>query len=110
MSNKKTVTIGCKLPNGLLLEVGNKSVAINGSNNSQVVGGHGITYDVDSDLWAAWLKQNADRDIVKNGFVFAHDKAANVKAEAKEKADSKTGQEPIDPDAKGNGVSTMKDD
>lgn len=109
MSKEKTVTIGCKLPNGLLLEVGNKNVQINGANSSQVVGGHGITYNVDADLWAAWLKQNADRDVVKNGFVFAHGKAADVKAESKEKTDNKTGQEPIDPNAKTNGVETAKD-
>lgn len=109
MSKEKTVTIGCKLPNGLLLEVDNKSVLIDGANSSQVVGGHGITYNVDADLWQAWLKQNADRDVVKNGFVFAHGKAANAKAEAKEKTDTKTGQEPIVPNAKNNGVETAKD-
>lgn len=109
MSKEKMVTIGCKLPNGLLLEVGNKNVQINGANSSNVVGGHGITYNVDAELWQAWLKQNADRDVVKNGFVFAHDKPANAKAEAKEKTDTKTGQEPIDPNAKNNGVETVKE-
>lgn len=109
MSKEKTVTIGCKLPNGLVLEVGGKSVQINGANSSQVIGGHGITHNVDADLWQAWLKQNADRAVVKNGFVFAHDKAANAKAEAKEKTDTKTGQEPIDPNAKNNGVETVKE-
>lgn len=109
MSKEKTVTIGCKLPNGLVLEVGGKSVQINGANSTQLVGGHGITYGVDAEFWQAWLKQNADRAVVKNGFIFAHEKSVNAKAEAKEKTDTKTGQEPIDPNAKNHGVEPVKE-
>lgn len=39
----ETVTVGCKLPNGLILEQGAYKVELNGSNSSIVVGGYGLT-------------------------------------------------------------------
>lgn len=48
MAKQKTVTVGCKLPNGLIIEVGGQSVELNGANASNIIGGHGITYDVDA--------------------------------------------------------------
>ena len=104
MAKQKTVTVGCKLPNGLIIEVGGQSVELNGANASNIIGGHGITYDVDADLFNAWLEAHQDRDMVKNGFVFAHDKAADTKAEAAEKANNATGLEAVDPNAPNGGV------
>ena len=101
---QKTVIVGCKLPNGLIIEVGGQSVELNGANASNIIGGHGITYDVDADLFNAWMEAHQDRDMVKNGFVFAHDKAADTKAEAAEKADNATGLEAVDPNAPNAGV------
>ena len=37
------VTVGCRFPNGLILTVGKVDVALNGSNSSTVIGGHGLT-------------------------------------------------------------------
>lgn len=108
-NSSKTVTVGCKLPNGLILEVGNQSVEITGANSSRVVGGHGITYDVDAEFFEAWLKAHADRDMVKGGFVFAHEKASSAKAEAADKESNKSGLEAIKPDAPENGVKTSDD-
>lgn len=93
-----TVIVGCKLPNGVIMELGNKSVEINGANSSHVVGGHGITYDVDAEFFSAWMKAHEDRDMVKNGFIFAHEKAAETKAQAKEQEENNTGLEPINPE------------
>lgn len=104
MAKQKTVTVGCKLPNGLIIEVGGQSVELNGANASNIIGGHGITYDVDADLFNAWMEAHQDRDMVKNGFVFAHDKAADTKAEAAEKANNATGLEAVDPNAPNGGV------
>ncbi|MCP2041665.1 hypothetical protein L1281_002276 [Neisseria sp. HSC-16F19] len=104
--SKNTVTVGCKLPNGLVLEVGGRAVTLNGANSAHLIGGHGITHDVDAELWAAWLERHRDRAMVKNGFVFAHDKTADTKAEAKDKSRNKTKLEPLSPDAKENGVAT----
>lgn len=95
MSNQ-TVAIGCKLPNGFFMQVGDVSHVIKGYNSSVVIGGHGITEDVPADLWAAWLKENKDRDLVKNGFVFAHSNKKDVKAAAGEKTKTKSGTEPLE--------------
>lgn len=39
------VTVGCKLPNGLMLEVGPKQVQVAGWRNNavKIVGGYGLT-------------------------------------------------------------------
>jgi hypothetical protein len=90
------VTVGCRFPNGLILTVGKVDVALNGSNSSTVIGGHGLT-EVDAGFWNAWLERNKGLSFVRNGKVFAHEKAKNTKAEAKEKAKEKSGLEPLDP-------------
>lgn len=108
-NTKKTVTVGCKLPSGIILELGNQEVEIHGTNSARVIGGHGITYDVDADFFDAWLKAHSDRDMVKNGLIFAHEKAADVKAEAAEKKGNKSGLEAINPDSPENGVKTSDD-
>ena len=92
-----TVVIGCKLPNGFFMQVGDKVHTIKGFNSSNVIGGHGITEDVPAELWGAWLAENKDRDLVKNGFVCAHGDAKNTTAEAKEKAKTKSKTEPLEP-------------
>lgn len=102
------ITIGCKLPNGLILEVGEKRVTLNGSNSSAIIGGHGITENVDADFFGAWLKANKDLSFVKAGHVFAHEKAANVAAQAKERASEKTGFEGMDPGKPGPGLEKVK--
>lgn len=103
-TKSKTVTVGCKLPNGLILEMNGQTVEINGSTSSRVIGGHGITYDVDAEFFDAWMEAHADRAMVRNGFIFAHDKAADTKAEAAEKENNATGLEAVDPDAPNAGV------
>lgn len=97
MSNQNIVVVGCKLPNGFVMQVGDVSHLIKGFNSSAIIGGHGITDDVPSELWEAWLKENKDRDLVKNGFVFAHSNKKDVKAEAAEKTKTKSGTEPMKP-------------
>lgn len=93
----RTVTVGCKVANGLLLELNGKKVRINGTNSAQLIGGHGITEGVDGEFMDAWLTANKDLSFVKGGFLFVHDKTTNVTAEAKEKASEKTGMEPLEP-------------
>lgn len=103
-TKSKTVTVGCKLPNGFILELNGQTVEINGSTSSRVIGGHGITYDVDAEFFDAWMEAHADRAMVRNGFIFAHGKADDTKAEAAEKADNATGLEAVDPNAPNAGV------
>lgn len=92
------ITVGCKLPNGLHLDHGGKRVTLKGSNSALVIGGHGITEGVDKDLFDAWMAAHKDYQPVKAGLIFAHDKKANVEAEAKEKATNKSGFEGLNPD------------
>lgn len=91
-----TVVIGCKYPTGVLLQVGTKTFSINGSNSSEIFGGHGITDDVPKDLWEAWCAQNKQHDLLTKGYLFAHESRKDTKAEAKEKVTNKTKAEPLE--------------
>ncbi|CDH26400.1 hypothetical protein [Xenorhabdus bovienii] len=94
-----TVIIACKLANGLYLDVGEQRVAVNGfARNVIDENGFGLTYGVDAELWKTWLTENGERDLVKNGLIFAHDQESSTKAEAKEKQKIKSGTERIQPD------------
>lgn len=90
------VTVGCKLVNGLIIEVADKKVTLNGANSSEIIGGHGLT-EVSKDLWDAWYAANKELTFVKKGLVFASVKEADAKAQAKERAKNKTGLEGLDP-------------
>ena len=85
----ETVTVGCKLPNGLILEQGGYKVELNGSNSSLVVGGYGLTGNVDKEAFEAWLAVHADQPYVRKELVFAQ-------AKANENASEKTGLEGLD--------------
>jgi hypothetical protein len=103
-----TVKIGCKLPHGLELAVGETKVTLNGANqhtiHTRLIGEYGVT-DVDASFWAEWLKTWADSAMVKSGSVFEAKDEASVKAKAKDQG--KTGFEQLEPDS--NGVKTDKD-
>lgn len=98
------VTVGCKLPTGITLQVDGKKVTLNGTNSSNVIGGYGLTTDVDKDFMDAWLKQNKDITMVRNGFVFIKKNEKEAKAAAKDGAENKNGTEPMNPDKPGNGL------
>ena len=92
-----TVTIGCKLPNGIWLKVGEKKpVRINGWNNNVIQGAeHGLTENVPADLWEAWLKEHAESKLVKGGFIFASKNERETKAKAKDNKANKSGHEQL---------------
>lgn len=122
-----TVTVACKLPNGLWLQlydmvdgremtpqgpqvtkVARKSgapIKLNGcalrfgqTSEVPMPGGYALT-QVPADFWAKWLEANEDSDIVQNRLVFAHDTADKASAQAREQLREKvrSGLEPIDP-------------
>lgn len=91
------VTVGCKLPNGFIMQVGQTTHIIKGFNSSNVSSGVGITSDVPADLWKAWLAENKDRALVKNGHVFAYANRKDVEKEAGEKKDNPSGTEGLTP-------------
>lgn len=128
-----TVTVACKLPNGLILRgfrmIESSQQVMGGGTRMvkeaidtgmrQVINGiaseHGkplldpegnpinmaqsfaLTYNVDADLWDLWLEQNKNSDVVKNGMIFAHAKPIELRAEAKDKRDLRSGLEPMNP-------------
>lgn len=106
MSETRTgspVTVGCKLPNGLVLKVGESKLALKGANSSRVVGGYGLT-SVPSDLWDAWSKAYAESPFIKKNLVFAQSTASKAEGQANEQAAVKSGLEPLDPDKPAPGI------
>lgn len=100
--NPTHVTIGCKLPHGLIISAKNNegevvSVTLNGANAARIVGGYGITENVPLELWNAWLKRHHKHAAVVNGQVFQHTDLKSVESEARNRRDVVTGLEPIDP-------------
>lgn len=92
MSN---VIVGCKLPNGLEIRLGETSVTLNGANSSQIVGGYGLT-PVDKDFFDKWAQAYATFAPLKDGLVFAQVSSHKAEAQAKEQAAVKSGLEPLD--------------
>lgn len=103
-----TVTVGCKLPHGIILELDEKKATIAGSNSSSIIGGHGLTEDVDKEFFDAWMLKNKELSFVKAGHLFAHEKANNTAAQAKERAGEVTGFEGINPDKKPDGLTEVE--
>lgn len=122
-----TVTVGCRLPHGLMLQAQVKrtrnepvmgggtreveywdkvgrTVKINGFATPadkaplhQIVGGFGLTHGVDADFFSAWMAQNKDHPAVEGGFIFAAAKPDGAEGEARDKSRHLSGFEPTDP-------------
>lgn len=112
----QTVTVGCKMPAGLILEMGQlgednyKRVVIHGTNSLDsrspaprmsgmpvlpMVGGFALTPGVPKDFFEAWMKAHDRLDVVRKGWVFAQDKLADAQAHGDLMKDTKTGFEPL---------------
>lgn len=105
----KTVSVGCKLPNGIILHHPLKpeiSVTLNGRNAAPIIGSdHGKT-DVDAEFWDAWISANATFAPLTSGAIFVAKNAESLAAVAAEYKERTTGLEPMrtdgkDPRAKG---------
>lgn len=99
------VTVGCKLPNGLVLEVDGKQAIISGyrGEDVRIIGGYGLT-QVDKELWDAWLKTHKEQPYVKNGVIFAQDNGNSARAQAKEQEKVKSGLDPLPQDNPAPGI------
>jgi hypothetical protein len=103
MSESNTmVIVGCKLPNGLHLDLKNNEGelvrhTVAGANASRIVGGYGLTKNVPAEFMAKWFEQNARHPAVLNKSIFIHSQASSAHAIAKEHAEVKTGLQPLDP-------------
>lgn len=100
-NSTKMIWVGCKLPNGLLCEMGTRddenyhSVRLNGANDAAIAG-YGLT-QVPEDFWNAWVKKHARLEFVRKAHVFVEGDRASAEAHATETAEIKTGLEPLDP-------------
>lgn len=101
-SSSDKVIVGCKLPNGLHLDLKTKEgdrvrITLNGTNAARIVGGYGLTHNVPTDFMSEWLKKNAKHAAVVNGSIFIHGDEASAVSIAKERQEIETKLEPIDP-------------
>ena len=116
-----TVSVGCKLPNGLVLQLcksrteneqvmggGTREVTVwrkwgpryvvrgNGHpSNNPLKNSVGITHGIPASFMREWLEQNKDTDLVRNHQVFIETNDVNLHAKAREHKDEPTGLEPI---------------
>lgn len=94
----KTVIVGCKLPNGLVIEhPTNKAISVElaGVNSAKILGSTYGTTEVDGDFWDAWAAANADFAPFKSGAMFVARTIGDAAAIAKEQAEIETGLEPL---------------
>jgi len=102
LASGAVVTVGCKLPHGLLMEMGKrgnedyKAVQLRGCQSSRIVGGFGMT-EVSEEFMTAWLKKYSKAPFVKKGMVFIMPDAASAADVAKERSEIKTGFERLNP-------------
>lgn len=111
-----TVTVACKIPMGLHLDLPNKKRATvrgpamevgfttQGREPPIVANSYALTYDVDADHWDEWLKLNGNLEIVQKKFVFASAKTPDARAIAREHEKELTKMEPLNADAPGQGL------
>lgn len=122
-----TVTVACKVPNGILLRVfreeksqepvlgggwrevkrsvpvgdpihiSGPAVPYGEAPKTKIEHGFALTFGVPADVWKVWLEQNADSDMVRNGLIFAQAKDDGAVAKSKEMSGEKSGLEPLNP-------------
>ncbi len=92
-----TVIIGCKIPNGLIMEVNGTKVQILGSHKAGVIGGYGRT-SVDGDFAETWFKLHAGHPAVVKGIIFKADTPKAAEDVAKQTATVRSGLEGLDPE------------
>lgn len=98
-----TVTIGCRLPNGLEIQVGDKKVELAGQNQRYKELGIEIillkdddygTTEVDASFWDAWKAQVTDKfGPLESGAIFEAKNTNEAKAKAVDLKAKKTGHE-----------------
>jgi hypothetical protein len=115
------VLIGCKIPNGIILELITEPskdvkeqtlqprptgprVTLKGSNtlrtDRRMAQAQHLyaTTRVEAAFWNAWYARNRDMDFVKNGLVFVAKNESELKGISKERQGVATGLEPLNPD------------
>lgn len=103
----KLVTVGCKLPHGIVLHHPmdeNIKVTLNGINKAVIIGADHATTEVDADFMEQWLAVHKEFPAIKSGAIFVAKNSAEVAAVAKDNRGRKTGFEKMKQDDPKNGV------
>lgn len=104
------VTVGCKLPHGLVLELPNvkHKVTLKGANSNTIVGLDGKVQrgtcgftQVDEQFIGQWLKLYKGTTMVQKELIFVQKTQKDAQAQATEQKDQKTGFEPVNPEKPG---------
>lgn len=98
------VTVACKLPNGLQIEQDGYVVTLNGANSSNIIGGYGLTENVDKDMFEKWLAAHANQKYVQRELVFAQARTESAQSKAKENSAIKSGLEGLPQDNPAPGI------
>jgi hypothetical protein len=96
MATSKTVIIGCKLPNGLVIEHPldpTQKVELAGLNKALIIGAEYATTEVDGELWETFEALHKEFGPLKSGAIFVAKTRDDAKAKAKELSKEKTGFE-----------------
>lgn len=134
-----TVIVGCKLPNGIILQLCRREASrepVMGGGHRDVdvwrkfgdkyvvkgpavpfgtvpkyliAGGYALTSGIPEDFWEQWLAQNAESDIVKNELIIAHKTMEDVENQCIGNENHRSGLEPIDPRRLPKGVTTAEE-
>lgn len=120
----ETVTIGCKLPWGVKLDIREAPVTVKGElvagkvimavtlrgsaqqrlmeadgmpiiEHPHVVGGYGLTYNVDKAFWDRWSEENKDYQPFATGMIFAVNSRDSAKDRGRDGRDVPNGLEPM---------------
>lgn len=110
--------IGCKLPHGVLLEMGDREddeayrshriIGVLHAHPSELFEGAAITRNIPTDFWEAWMKTHSKLSFVKREFIFASAALEDVQAWAFEQAKRVVGLEGVDPFAPPKGIEIDK--
>jgi hypothetical protein len=96
--SSNTVTIACKLPQGLHIVLnGQPALKLHGALSPYAHSGHGMTRNVPTDTWNAVQAQHKDAKWLTNGLVFAAGDSESAADEAEEREGVVSGFEPVDP-------------
>ncbi len=122
-TSRNTVSVGCKLPNGMHLDITQvgeplKRVTLKGINSltqgaiirPAVRGGFAITENVPKEFFEEWMRTHKEHPAVKNNLIFFHAQTESVKDMAEDLNDVEHGFEPIDPNKPAPGIETRKED
>lgn len=94
----KTVIIGCRLPQGIILDhplAPEKKVELKGKNKALIIGAEYSTTEVDGEFWEAWKTVHADFPALKSGAIFEAKNVTEAASVAKELEGEVTGFEPM---------------